>query len=167
MGELHGKELIQSDADGRDGQAQPAGQTDGVLHPLLVPGGVVVGHQGHHALADADAHVQREALHLQHDSHGGQGQIVVGDHQLIDDDIVQIEQERGDSRGDAHAKDGHNAVPAGQAHSGREGDHRAPTHPHQHAHKEEEGDAVGKTGGQSGTQYLVTVRQQYEHEQRV
>ena len=42
------------------------------------PEGAVVGHQRHHALADADAGVEGQTLHLEHDADGGESRIAVG-----------------------------------------------------------------------------------------
>ena len=60
----------------------------GVAHALAVADSGIVGHQGHHALVDADAHVEREAFDLQHDADGGQRQVVIGIHQFVDDNVV-------------------------------------------------------------------------------
>ena len=88
-------------------------------------------------------------------------------HQLIQNHIVHVEQEGGDGRGHPHPEDGPNAFPLGHASFEGEGNHRVPPHPGQHDHKEKKGHAVGKAGSQSGSQHLITVRHQHEHEQGV
>ena len=164
---LHGEQPIQQDAHRSHREAGATGQPHSALHAAAVAGGVVVGHQRHHALADADAHVQREAFHLQHDAHRRQRQIVVGHHQLVNDDIVQVKEEGGDGRGHPNTENGGNALRPGHARFGGEGDGGATPHPHQDHRKEEEGHAVGKAGGKPRAQHLLPVRQKDEHEQRV
>ena len=167
MGQGAGEQLVQDDAHRRDADAQRAGQADGVLQALAVAGGVVVGRQRQHALADADPHVEGEALDLQNDADGRQGQIAVAHHQLVQDDIVHVKEEGGDGRRHAHRKDGRDALPRGKPDAGVEGDHRALAHPGQHHEEVAAGDAVGQAGGDARAQHLQPVGQQDEHEQRV
>ena len=138
-----------------------------VAHALAVAGAVIVGDQRHHALTDAHAHVEREALHLEYDADGGQRHIVIGDHQFVDDDVVQVEQERGQRRGHTHGKHGGGVFPLWQARAGREGNDRIAPEADEDDGEVEEGHAVGKTGGDARAQHLRAFGQQHEHEQRI
>ena len=92
---------------------------------------------------------------------------MVGNHQLINDYIIQVKQERCHGGRNPHGKHGLHALPAGPSHTGIEGNHRLAAHFSQNQQKIQACDAVGKGGGDSGSQNFKTVRQQHKHEQRV
>ena len=137
------------------------------MRALFVSGAEIVSHQRHHSLADTNAHVEREALDLEHDADGGQGQIVIGNHQLVDDHVVQIEQKRRYRRGDAHSEHAEHVGAAREPHFGRKRDRRSSSDAQQNEEEIEKGHAVGKAGGDTGAKHFIAVRQQHEHEQGV
>ena len=57
VGKLGGKQLVQPDADPGNDQAQAAGHVNSVLHAAFIFRRIVIGHQGHHPLADTDTHI--------------------------------------------------------------------------------------------------------------
>ena len=92
---------------------------------------------------------------------------MVGHHQLVNDHIVQIEEQRSDGGGNAHPEHRHNAAALGQSCLGGEGDDGASAHPSQHHQEEEQGHAVGQASGQTGAQHLLAPGQQDKHKEGV
>ena len=102
IGHGSGEELQQQNTDAGDQQAIVPGRTDRRTHAQPVPGGIVVGHNGHHTLTNADVHGIGNALDLHHNAEGSQHQIVVGGSQHVDADAGHIEEPREHRRGHAH-----------------------------------------------------------------
>ena len=159
--------LIQQDTSGRHHQTGEQGQPDDLVHPFLVAGGAVVGHQGHHALTDPDAHIQGQPLHLQDNADGCQRGLAVGHHQLVDDHIVQVKQEAGHRRRDAHRKNLADAAPLGQAHPGIGGKDAGAPNPPQNHQEIAACHAVGQQCGNADAQHLLSVGQEQIHKDRV
>ena len=51
------EKLQQDDGDRRDDHPVEPRRADGLLHPGVIAGGIVVGHDRQHSLADTDSHI--------------------------------------------------------------------------------------------------------------
>ena len=109
-GYIQCKNFVQYNADRRADQPDPAREHDGILHPLAVAGGIIVGHNRHHALADTDADVEGQALDFQHNPDRRHLNVAVGRHQPADHNIVKVEQECGQRGGDSHIENAFDAL---------------------------------------------------------
>ena len=165
---LRGEQLEQDDAQQGDGQPPFAGGGDGFPHPPVIPGGVVEGDDGQHALADADVDGVGQALHLHHDADARQHQVAVGGGQAVEADVGQVKQAGQHGGGDADGEKvspvflpGGGGVPEAQAQGGFPGglfvgDQQVGA-----------GESIGKGGGDGRAGDLLAPGQQDEHEQRV
>ena len=79
-----------------------AGTAGDVLHALVIPRGIVVGHQRHHALCQTHADVQREHIDLLDDAESSHRNITVSRRKVVDGDIGKAGKEGGNGRGQSH-----------------------------------------------------------------
>ena len=157
------KELIEGDTADTDRDACGTGGVQYILHAPVVFRGVIVGCQGHHAQAESDADVEGQSLRLKDDSDGGQSNIAVRCHQAVQDDVVKVKEEGPHGGRDADAEKGsqessaRQTVPEGKMQDGimqaQDSDHKIGA-----------GESVSQGSGKTGTQNLMTGRQQHEHE---
>ena len=91
--EIRGEELVEGDAGDADRDARGACRAQDGLHSRQVSCGIIVGGEGDHAQAEADADVERQPLRLEDDSDRGEGDVAVGGHQPVQHNVVQVKEE--------------------------------------------------------------------------
>lgn len=140
--QLRGKQLMEQYAHRRNDEPDRERHADYISQAPAVTGRVVVADQRHHALAYSHPGVEGETLHLQHYANCGERRVVVGDHELVQNDVIEVEEEAGDRRRQPHGEYCEYALTGGHAHAGAEGDDRAlPAHV-QYDEEVHTGDAV-------------------------